>query len=96
METKLITVLDRATEIGVIVIRLTKLDSVNMPILRNAGYFGSDYVFYMPLDGFMRGRVETSPFDWGDRTHTQAHNFIEKNWNTIDKIVDIEIILGEK
>ena len=96
METQIITVLDRATEMGVLVNRITAKDSENKLILKKAGFYGGDYIFYTPLDGFHKGRTETDPFKWNDRTHKEAHYFIQNNWADIGDIVDVEEILGEK
>lgn len=42
-------------------------------------------------------RCAYDPYDWGDRTMTVAHQYIESNFDQLNNgdVVDVEFILGE-
>jgi hypothetical protein len=102
IETKLFEILDRATFIPVIATRIqveidrdTLENTDEVYLLRRAGYGGHPCVLLTRLVGGSKAVID--PDDWGDRTMTTAHNYIEENWGTIKTgdVVDVEFILGE-
>jgi hypothetical protein len=95
METKAVLVKDRCTSIPVLLLRISKEDTRMIEPLRSAGYDG-DYILYQPLDGEFKNRVSYDAYSWHDRTHHEAHLWLEHQiWEEIPDIVDVEVILGE-
>jgi hypothetical protein len=95
METKIVIIKDRRTEYGAILTRITSADCDKHRILRQAGYFDGDFVFYQPLAGFARGQSHTDPFIWADRTNSTAHMYAKSNWDNIENVIDVQVILGD-
>jgi hypothetical protein len=96
METKVFEVRDRATFIPVIAIKV-KADNLNQQwLLRKAGYDPSITPILL-VDPRGHGRAECDPYDWGNRTWTVAHDYIESNYDILKDgaVIDVEHILGE-
>lgn len=94
METKVFEIRDKAT---FVVVLATMIDQSNSEpenyLFRRAG-FGSPLI---QLTSFNRSQSQFDPYDWGDRTYTTAHDYIEKNWYGLysGEVIDIEYILKE-
>lgn len=87
METKLFEIRDVATFIPVIAIRISEADGF---LARKMGY-GKPMVLVIkePIAHY-------DPYDWGNRTMSQAHMYIQKNWKALESgaVIDVEFILG--
>ena len=97
MEIKCFEVLDRATLIPVICIKLATEILIEQKILRQAGFSTHPFnacILYVHLAG---RRNEWDPYNWADRTNTTAHKYIKENWNTLisGDVIDVEWIKGE-
>lgn len=83
METRVITIKDRATEIPVLVTKISPLDMLENSALRRAGFFGSEpYFIYNPLEGMRINEATYDPYYWNDRTHFNAHRLMSENFDT--------------
>ena len=95
MQTKLFEIRDRDTFIPVMAIAFSGGDH---PLLRQAGYGrGTPYVIVIKLTGGVE-EAHDSAFGWPNRrTMTNAHLYIEKEWDTLvdGDVIDVEFILGE-
>ncbi len=91
METKLIEIRDRATFIPALAVRVSRFDG---PLARRAGY-GDALVILTRLDG--GGKASHDPYEWNDRTMSQAHHALAGNWDAYpnNAVVDVEYLLGE-
>jgi hypothetical protein len=112
METKLIEVRDRMTCIVVLCVRPwpvtlpydvdretdkgAKLNKLQRMAWR-CGYKEARAVIMTRLAEPGRG-AQSDPFEWLDRTMSQAHNYIEQNWEKIPNggLVDVRVVLGEE
>lgn len=90
MESKLIEIRDKMTMIPALAVRISAADGY---LARRSG-FGAPLVMLTRLQG---GKACFDVYDWGDRTMTTAHNFIQEKWDEIRSgaVVDVEHILGE-
>lgn len=109
MITKTFEVRDRATFVPVLAVQMVPWDErtverrggytheVERYLLRRCGYPTEPpySVLLCRLDG--SGRVAVDPYDWADRTFTTAHDYIEKNFDSLEDgaVADVEFILGE-
>jgi hypothetical protein len=89
MTPKLFEIRDKATFIPVLAIDISAKDGY---LARRAG-FGHRCIQLVDF----RGRTSYDPFDWGGRTFTAAHTYIETHWDDLANgaVVDVEFILGE-
>jgi len=96
MESKLFEIRDKNTFIVVLATMLDrgKVNAQSDYLLRRAG-FGDPLV---QLTSFVRHKSEYDPYDWGCRTYSTAHDYIQNNWYDLKSgdVVDVEFILGEK
>ncbi len=97
VETKILELRDKATFIPILCTRVGARASGNSQenyLLRRAGFGGDDII---QLTSFNRAQSQHDQYEWGDRTYTVAHDYIEKNWDTIEpgQVIDVEFILGE-
>lgn len=96
MQTKLLEIRDVATMIPALAVRIEPENEAQEFLARRAGY-GEPYCLVMLT--FLTGgrKAEYDPFNWGDRTMTTAHQFIEQNWDALDDgaVIDVQFILGE-
>ncbi len=94
---------DRMTFIPLVAVSCKAGDGANIEhyvadeyLLRRAGY-GSEFqtILLTRLDG--GGKAYCDPYDWCDRTFSQAHLYIEQHWDelTSGDVIDVEFILGE-
>lgn len=104
MQIKIIEIRDRLTFIPAMAINLEprrydiKINETDIYYMKNrCGYAcdGNDIILmnlYQP-----HNRCENNPYDWNDRTYSQAHKWITTNWYTIKDgdVIDVEFILGE-
>ena len=95
MQTKLFEIRDRDTFIPVMA---TAFFSAEHSLLRQAGYdHDLPYVIVIKLTGGVE-EAHDSAFGWlNHRTMTNAHLYIEKEWDTLvdGDVIDVEFILGE-
>lgn len=97
--TKLIEIRDSMTFISAIATQLDPANERERVLLARSG-FGlrpgeqSKYVFLARLNG---GTATYDPYDWGDRTMAQAHQWLAEHFGEIESgdVVDVEFILGE-
>lgn len=96
MDTKLFEIRDRATCFAVFAIKTISDDATERQILKNCGYGQGDALYI--IGSLNKGRQTYNAYDWGDRTYTQAHLYIQDNWNSLQSgdVIDVEFILGEK
>lgn len=95
LETKLFEVLDTATCVPVLAVRMDigAADDQERYLLRRSGY-GRPLVLLTECSG---GRCTYDPYDWNDRTFHTAHEYITEHWDELcsGDVVDVEFILGE-
>jgi hypothetical protein len=95
MEMKVLEVRDKATFIPVVAIRCFSENHWEKWYLRTTGYdLNYPSILLMRLRG---AKASYDAFEWGDRTMQTAHQYIEKEWSTLQSgsVVDVEFILGE-
>lgn len=93
---KFIEIRDRGTFIPAVAIDCSLSgNSFNDYLLRRAGYGDRRCILLTRIDG---GRAHYDPYDWGDRTWTVTHDYLEKHWDEIAdaEVIDVEFILGER
>ncbi len=98
MKTKLFEVRDKATFIPVcaslcLVSKESLSDKENY-LLRRAGFNQEGCILLSRLEG---EECHYDPYDWGDRTMTTAHDYIQRNFDNLESgaVVDCEFILKE-
>lgn len=96
MKTKTFEVRDKATFIPILAIRIEPDDTAQGYLLRRAGYADSKQILLVRIAGGS-GLSTCDPYDWGNRTMTTAHEYIRKNFDTLEDgdVIDVEYILGE-
>lgn len=96
METKTLEVRDRATFIPVFAIKVKEDNPNQTYLLGRAGYHSPIHPILL-VDPRGSGRAVADPYDWGNRTWTVAHDYIEKHYDTLKDgdVIDVEHILGE-
>lgn len=87
---KLIEIRDRATFIPAMAIQVSGDDGY---LMRRAG-FESPMIYLVAL---ATERACYDPYNWGNRTMANAHNYIVEHWEELldGDVVDVEFILGE-
>ena len=87
---KLFEIRDRATFIPAMAIQVSGEDGY---LMRRAG-FQSPMVYLVAL---ATERACYDPYNWGNRTMANAHNYIAENWDQLGDgdVIDVEFILGE-
>jgi len=90
MTPKLLEIRDRATFIPALAIQVSGEDGY---LLRRAG-FGDPLIYLIAL---ATQKCQYDPWSWGNRTMNTAHQYIEREWNTLKDgdVIDVEFILGE-
>lgn len=90
MKIKQLEIRDKGTFIPALAIEVSGSDGY---LLRRAG-FGSSLVILIHLEGM---KCNYDPYEWGNRTMTEAHNYIQNSWNSLNDgdVVDVEFVLGE-
>jgi hypothetical protein len=104
MTVKLFELRDANTFIPVLAVRLFSRDGAEFYLLRRSGYSkeqilsrdSEPYVFLTKLDGGSPCNYDV--YNWSNRTMQVAHDFIIKNWGTLQPgaVIDVEFILGER
>jgi hypothetical protein len=97
MEVRCLEVRDAGTFCPVICIRPVPGNEAQRYLLRRDGYSGNfDEHCIIYIKNQCRG-VAYDPYDWTDRTHKVAHNYITENWHTLKDgdVVDVQFILEE-
>lgn len=95
MTTKLFELRDKNTFIPILCIDCTSKDQYEIWLLRRAGFGETRCI---QLVSFSRKESHYDPYEWGDRTYAVAHDYITKNWDTLDygQVICVEYILGER
>jgi hypothetical protein len=80
--------------VGVLCSRINQDSEQDAFLMRCAGYGPEEVVLLTKLSG---GKSEYDPYDWGDRTMTCAHHYIQENFHSLETgaVVDVEYILNE-
>ena len=95
METKTFEVLDSATFIPVLAIKLDPDTPKDRYLLSRAGFGNTpgDYILLLSLSG---GKWCFN-FEFFDRTYQVAHTYIKQHWFSLcsGEVLDVEFILGE-
>ena len=103
MECKTFEVRDSATFMPVLGVRLTPACERDRWLLGRSG-FGTtpesqgEYIMLWPMAGG-NNRASTDMYEHGNaRTMAVAHNFINKNWASLESgaLIDVQFILGER
>lgn len=101
MQIKMFEIRDRATYIPAIAIKLDgETNEAEEYMLQRAGFGKADtranknYVFFINADN---NECQLDPFKWSNRTMTEAHHYVERNFDTLKSgdVIDVEYILGE-
>jgi hypothetical protein len=98
LSVKLFEIRDAATFIPAIGIRIEpygfEVTTFERYLMRRAGYGDGFLVLFTRLDG--GGESHYDPYGWKNRTFQVAHDFVAKNWDSLDSgaVVDVEFILG--
>lgn len=101
MIAKAFEILDRATCIPMLAVKLEPSNVADRYVLARAG-FGttphqqSEYIQLIEIAGG-GGRTACDPHEWGDRTKHVAHKHIIENFDKLESgaVIDVEFILGE-
>lgn len=97
METKLFEVRDRGTFIPVIATLCRSPEEQERYLLNRSGYGTSSGCIF--VGKLSQGGGQYDPYSWSDgsRTMTEAHAYIEANWNVLasGEVIDLEFIKGE-
>lgn len=104
METKVFTVIDRATRISVIgtlIGLIDKTERAEIDVLTWAGYEmitnpKDALVLLTDLSGGRKAHF--NPYSWNDRTFSTAHQYIAEHWNELKSGDEVNVIdiLGER
>lgn len=104
MNVKLFEIRDKGTFMPVLAIQLTSRNDNETYLMSRSGYGTTPraqerYILLMRMAGGS-GRYSCDPYDHGggSRTMTVAHDYIMKNWTTLESgtVVCVEHILGER
>lgn len=105
MLSKVFEVRDRMTFIPVLAIELRPDERLNWEklnaqawLLRRSGYGPAPrgtFIMLTRLDASAMQAIDAH--EWGDRTFSVAHDFIQKNWMSLSdgEVIDVEFILKE-
>lgn len=96
MITKMFEIRDKATFMPATAVKLDSKHDQEKYLLRRAGYpDGQSIMLWFTAVG---GQATSDLYDWGDRTRQVAHEYIEKNFDSLENgaVIDVEFILGEK
>jgi len=96
MEAKVFEVLDSATCMIAVGVKMKSDDQQVSRLLAHAGY-ARHATSYILLTFLTDTRATYDPYDWGDRTRFNAHFYITERWDELKSgdVVDVEYILGE-
>lgn len=96
MKIKFVEIRDRMTFIPAMAVEMTGAPSAPADwLMRRAGYGGGGRCII--LIHLNHNLCKSDPYEWGDRTMMNAHNYIDQHWEEIldGEVVDVEFILGE-
>lgn len=98
MQTKILEIRDEGTFIGVLCVDINPDNEAQRYHMRRVGYpcDGAPNVVVTRLSA--DGQPATNdPYHWGGRTMPVAHDYIIKNWPSLNDgdVVDVQFILGE-
>ena len=91
MKSKFLEIRDKGTFIAAMGVEISSDDGY---LARRSG-FGPNRCIY--LIALSTQRCAYDPFSWPNRTMSVAHQFIEKEWDSLTngEVIDVEFILGE-
>jgi hypothetical protein len=91
MQTKLLEIRDKGTFIPALAIQVDGGDGY---LLRRAGFGSHPLVILVHLEGM---KCAYDPYDWGNRTMNEAHNYIQNSWESLKDgdVVDVQFVIGE-
>lgn len=95
MKLKFIEIRDRNTCVPALAIQMdADGDPIAERFLWRCGYEPTVTVLMRLYDQ----RANSDPYEWGDRTHKVAHNYIYGHFDKIEsgQVVDVRVILGEQ
>lgn len=102
MITKMVEIRDHATCIPAVAIRMVASGSMSHSLIEHAFLRRCGYPIGINLPSvvLMRladQRANSDPYDWDDRTHRTAHDWIIDHFDDIEDgaVVDVRVILGE-
>lgn len=96
MIVKMFEIRDRATFIPVMCVKMVGANVDQDYLVLRAGYHSGNPC-YLLIDPRGRGIANYDPYDWGNRTFLVAHDYINKNWDSMKDgdVIDVEFISGE-
>lgn len=97
METKVLEIRDSGTFMPCIAIKLSSENEMETYLLNRAGYsLYRDYILFHPL---CTNQINYDQYEWnrGARTVPMAHDYVIKNWASIESgdVIDVQFIIGE-
>jgi hypothetical protein len=102
MESKTFEIRDANTFIPVLATKLSPANERDRYLFARAGYGvtsfeQSSYILLCRIYGG-GGPCQSDHYEWGNRTLTYAHRFIEENFDALitGAVIDVEFILGER
>jgi hypothetical protein len=97
MVTKAFEVRDRMTFIPALAVKLESTDPVEIWIMWKGGYHPQANETFVVMVHLGRGEGKIDAFEWKDRTMSEAHKYVAKNFDKLKTgdIIDVEFILGE-
>ena len=95
MITKLFEVRDRATFLPVMATQVRFQNEGQTFLLNRCGFMSECHIILTRLRGESPSSADA--YFWNDRTMQTAHDYIQKNFNTLNDgdVIDVEFILGE-
>lgn len=101
MITKVLEIRDRNTFIPVLAVQLMAEHEQERYLLARAGYGRTaeaqrKYILLCRIAGGS-GKCSSDVYEWGDRTMQVCHDYIEKNWDSLEPgaVIDVQYLLGE-
>lgn len=97
MEIKCLEIRDAGTFIPVICIRPVPDNEAQRYLLRRDGYVGDDTERCIIMINAQCRGAAYDPYDWRERTKTQAHDYIGNHWHELKDgdVIDVQFIRGE-
>lgn len=99
MQIKLFEILDRATCMPVMVVKLQDTSAARYPLLSRAGFnpFGEPVCYMFVTLAHPKANWDAYGWPAGDRTCSSAHKYIEQHFDELPDgaVVDVQYILGE-
>lgn len=98
MQTKLFEVVDGATRLSVLAVRLEGGTPKENWLLERVG-LGEGSAYKVQMTDLELNKTHRDPFKWrsDSRTTFEAHLYIQKNWDNLKTgdLIDIRVIVGE-